>query len=72
MPLGGGLWSGLVFDAPFFWEPPMGLLKLEAVSLKNSDNVREKWVQEQIAADPSILGLGELALKDAFSPMPAG
>jgi hypothetical protein len=42
----------------------MGTLKLEAVSLKNSDNLTEKWVQDQIAEDPAILGLGDLVLKD--------
>lgn len=39
--------------------------KLEAISLKNSEVFTEKWVQDQIAADPSILCLGDdLELKD--------
>jgi len=42
----------------------MTTLKLEVVSLKNSDTLTEKWVQDQIAHDPTILGLGELVLKD--------
>ncbi len=42
----------------------MGVFKLETVSLKNSDKLTEKWVQEQIVDDPSILGLGDLAVKD--------
>src|SRR5688500_5538952 len=37
----------------------MPLMKLEPVSL-SSANVTEKMVQEQIADDPSILGLGKL------------
>lgn len=42
----------------------MSLIKLEPVSLK-SVNVTEKMVQERIAEDPSILGLGdELELRD--------
>jgi hypothetical protein len=40
------------------------VFKLEAVSLRNSTSTDEKWVQGQIAADPSILGLGDLELKD--------
>src|SRR5882724_5560758 len=42
----------------------MTTLKLEVVSLKNSDTLTQKWVQDQIAHDPTILGLGELVLKD--------
>jgi hypothetical protein len=42
----------------------MGLLKLEVVSLKNSEQLTEKWVQNQIADDPALLGLGDLVLKD--------
>jgi hypothetical protein len=41
----------------------MPLMKLEPVSL-GSANVTEKMVQEQIADDPSILGLGKLELRD--------
>lgn len=39
-------------------------MKLESISLRRSDHLSEKWVQEQIADDPSILGLGDLVLKD--------
>jgi hypothetical protein len=39
-------------------------MKLESVSLKRSEAINEKWVQQQIADDPSILGLGDLILKD--------
>lgn len=39
-------------------------MKLESVSLKRSNTLSEKWVQEQIAEDPSLLGLGDLVLKD--------
>jgi len=41
----------------------MTLMKLVPVSL-GSASVTEKMVQEQIADDPSILGLGELELRD--------
>ena len=39
-------------------------MKLQAISLRRSEQLSEKWLQEQIAEDPSILGLGDLVLKD--------
>lgn len=39
-------------------------MKLTPVSLKRSPTLNEKWVQEQIADDPTILGLGDLILRD--------
>lgn len=39
-------------------------MKLEPMSLKRSDRLRERWVQEQIVNDPSILGLGDVVVKD--------
>src|SRR5688572_15583345 len=42
----------------------MTVFRLEAVSLKGSPAHTEKWVQDQVVADPSILGLGDLELKD--------
>jgi hypothetical protein len=39
-------------------------MKLESVSIKRSEQLTEKWVQDQIADDPSLLGLGDLVLKD--------
>lgn len=39
-------------------------MKLKAISLKRSPPLTEKWVQEQIATDPTILGLGDLVLRD--------
>lgn len=41
----------------------MRLIKLESVSLFSA-KVTEKMVQEKIAEDPAILGLGELELRD--------
>jgi hypothetical protein len=62
-----GSWPGLLerlcVVAPFiFREPLMGLLKLETVALKNSQ-LTEKWVQNQLAENPTLLGLGDLVLK---------
>ena len=39
-------------------------IKPEKISLKNNPQLSEKWVQERIAEDPSLLGLGDLILKD--------
>jgi len=39
-------------------------LKLECVNIKKCADLSEKWVQDQIAEDPAILGLGDLELKD--------
>lgn len=43
---------------------PINLIKPEKISLSNHPSLNEKWVQEIIASDPSVLGLGELILKD--------
>ncbi len=39
-------------------------VKLENISLRKNPELSEKWVQDRIGDDPSILGLGELILKD--------
>ncbi|PKN61041.1 MAG: hypothetical protein CVU57_31540 [Deltaproteobacteria bacterium HGW-Deltaproteobacteria-15] len=39
-------------------------VQLNTVSLKNHPKLNEKWVQEIIAANPAILGLGDLILID--------
>jgi predicted transport protein len=38
--------------------------KPEIIPIKGTPGLGEKWLQDQIANDPSILGLGELDLKD--------
>ena len=38
--------------------------KSEVVSLKSDPELNEKWLQDLIARDPSILGLGEVDLID--------
>ncbi len=40
------------------------LFKPERISLQNHPEITEKLIQQKIAEDPSILGLGELVLKD--------
>ena len=39
-------------------------VKPEKISLKEHRDLNERWVQDRIAEDPSILGLGDLILKD--------
>lgn len=42
----------------------LSFVKPERISLKDHATLDEAWVQEMIANDPSILGLGDLVLKD--------
>lgn len=48
----------------------MDFTKFETVSIKNHPELDEKWVQARIAEDPSILGLGDVVLKDKERPQP--
>jgi len=38
--------------------------RFETISLKGHPELDERWVQDRIAEDPSILGLGDVVLKD--------
>ncbi len=40
----------------------------QSVSLKNHPEFNEKWLQDRIAEDPTILGLGEVVLIDRERP----
>lgn len=42
----------------------MKYVKPERISISSHPELTERWVQERIAEDPSILGLGDLILKD--------
>ena len=42
----------------------MEFTKFETVSIRNHPELNERWVQDRIAEDPSILGLGDIVLKD--------
>jgi len=39
-------------------------MKLQAISIRRTAHLDEKWVQQQIADDPSLLGLGDLVVRD--------
>lgn len=47
-------------------------VKSQVISLKDHPELTEKWVQARIAEDPSIIGLGELTLKDSERLQPSG
>lgn len=42
----------------------MEFAKFEPVSIRNHGELNERWVQDRIAETPSILGLGDVILKD--------
>ena len=42
----------------------MSYVKFEKLSIKVHPEFNERWVQDRIAEDPSILGLGDVILKD--------
>lgn len=45
-------------------------VKPKRIWLKNNSNYTEKWVQQHIVDDPSILGLGDLMVKDIERQQP--
>lgn len=47
-------------------------VKFENISMKNHPTFNEKWVQDRIAEDPSILGLGDLILLNEELIQPSG
>ena len=44
----------------------MELIKLEKMFIKKHPEIDERWVQDIIAEDPSILGLGRVWLFQSF------
>jgi len=42
----------------------MQYVKFEKISLKNHPEFNERWVQERIKEDPTLLGLGDVIVKD--------
>ena len=46
--------------------------KAESVRLKTHPEFNEKWLQEKITKDPSILGLGDLDVRDVERSQPSG
>ena len=47
-------------------------VKFENIPLKGHPDFNEKWLQDRIVEDPSILGLGDLILKDKERIQPRG
>lgn len=50
----------------------MKFVKTEVINLKSSTDYNEKWVQQRIIEDPSILGLGDVIVKDSERIQPSG
>ncbi|WNS82200.1 hypothetical protein RRU94_15755 [Domibacillus sp. DTU_2020_1001157_1_SI_ALB_TIR_016] len=48
----------------------MEYIKLKKISLKEYPQINEKWVQQKIAEDTSMLGLGEIELKEMERKQP--
>jgi hypothetical protein len=48
----------------------MKFVKPEFISVKNHQTLTESWIQDRIAEDPTILGLGDLVLRDKERPQP--
>ncbi len=48
----------------------MPYIKFDRILLKTHADFNEKWVQERIAEDPKILGLGDIVLKDKERAQP--
>lgn len=43
---------------------PVNYLRPERLTIKTHPELNERWVQDRVAEDPSILGLGDLVLRD--------
>src|SRR5438105_15817144 len=43
-------------------------IKLARIALRGHPTLNEKWIQDQIAEDPLLLGLGDLEFKDRERP----
>jgi hypothetical protein len=52
--------------------PALDYVKPKRVSLKKHPSLHEKWVQDRIVDDPSILGLGDLTLVRREAQQPTG
>jgi hypothetical protein len=50
--------------------PPLKYTKSERIWLKDHPEFNERWLQKLIGDDPSLLGLGDLVLKDKERPQP--
>ena len=50
--------------------PDLKYFEPDIVSLRDHPQLDEKWLQDRIAENPSILGLGDLILRDRERPQP--
>src|SRR5947199_7901220 len=49
---------------------PINYLRPERLTMKSHPELNERWVQDRIAEDPSVLGLGDLVLRDKERAQP--
>jgi hypothetical protein len=61
-----------VSSKKYFGDLLMNYVKPDIISLKNSVEFNEKWLQARIEEDPSILGLGELDFRDSEKMLVGG
>ncbi len=47
-------------------------IKLEKINLKTTVELNEKWIQQRLIEDPSLLGLGDVFIKDTERIQPTG
>lgn len=48
------------------------IMKHKRIWMKNHSNFNERWLHEQIKEDPSLLGLGDLDVRDSERTQPTG
>ena len=48
------------------------IVKPEYISMKNDPDFDERWLHEQLIEDPSLLGLGDLDVRDSERSQPSG
>jgi hypothetical protein len=49
---------------------PVNYMRPERLTMKSHPELNERWVQDRIAEDPTILGLGDLVLRDKERAQP--
>ncbi|MDE0499540.1 MAG: hypothetical protein OXH86_19560 [Acidimicrobiaceae bacterium] len=48
------------------------LTKLNRISMKSDNRLNERWLQEKLVAQPELLGLGDVVLRDKERMQPSG
>jgi len=48
------------------------LTQLNRISMKTDSRLNERWLQEKLVAQPELLGLGDVVLRDKERMQPSG